>query len=460
MFPENEVNDNFYDKLGDDDAPLSINALDRGDNGSSPKMDRLQSIYSLDSSVKVASPERGFMTFLNGLIGGGMLALPHAVSKIGVLPALVLFLVIGYLNLHTMRLLHIVASDLRLVKVDFGRLAERVIYRRWVRYFVEVNLYIMQFGTAITGLVFINQYFDKIFCILGAQTLCEHEYLRFLLILAFVLPIGAITNIKYLAIPNGLGIFFQFAFLALFLTVTSNSIAENGFAYENFKEALTVFNPESLPLAFATILYAYEGIGLVMDVRTAVSDHGSFNKVLFWTFVISTTGYTSVGIMGALAFGEGAKAVIFLNLDQTNNLIVFVEFGYLIALSIMIPTILFPVSRIIENWKIFRRITEDRGSKKKSFLGRQLIRQPIVLGLCLIAAIIPSFDLFLSFLGGFNFAILSFVIPVVLYNTRFKDDSSKRKIRIFNWMIMVPGIVLGLVASAESLVKMVNYKGE
>ena len=460
-FPDNEINNNFADHPAQqpgEDAPF-VGENSEGGHEDDDAQARKVTIYSVDSSQKVSSSGRVFMTFVNGLVGSGMLALPHAVNHVGLVPAWILFFIIGVLNLHTMNLLHAVASDLKLKKADFVRLSQKVYNRKWFSNFVELNLYFMQFGTALTGLVFISQYFDQVFCIFGWDSMCNSALLRFILMLAIVLPIGAITNLHYLFIPNAVGIFFQISFFLMFMIVCLDTLSHSGVS-GGFYEALTAFNPRYLPLAFSTILFAYEGIGLVLDARSAINDNEAFSKVLFWTFLITTTGYTTTGTMGALAFGDNANSVIFLNLDQTNKLIVFIEFGYLLAISIVVPTVLFPVTRIIENWKIFRWITVDAGSRKKSAIGRQLVRQPIVFGLCALGAIIPSFDLFLSFVGGLNFSILSFVIPVLFYNIHFAKDKTKRNWRIFNWFIMVPGICLGLTASIEALYEMIIGSSE
>eukprot|EP00331_Platyophrya_macrostoma_P020301 CAMPEP_0176468488 /NCGR_PEP_ID=MMETSP0127-20121128/39120_1 /TAXON_ID=938130 /ORGANISM="Platyophrya macrostoma, Strain WH" /LENGTH=79 /DNA_ID=CAMNT_0017862061 /DNA_START=36 /DNA_END=275 /DNA_ORIENTATION=- len=72
-----------------------------------------------------------------------------------------------------------------------------------------------------------------------------------------------------------------------------------------------------------------------------------------------------------------------------------------------------------------------------------------------IASLVPSFEILVSLFGGMNFTILSFVIPVVLYNTHFRNDSSKRFNRICNWIILAIGIGLGSIATVESIQELV-----
>lgn len=409
------------------------------------------SIYSLKSSVKVESTtERGFVTFLKGLIGTGILALPYVINKVGLIPAWILLFVVGYLNYRTMQLVHIVASDLNLVKVDFGRLSEVVTQSKAFRYLAEINIHIMQIGSAIPGIVFIYQYFDQVSCLFGWDLFCGQKSMQILAILLIILPIGSITDLHYLSIPSAIALGFQLLFYMIFLSISFIKISQEGIAPGSF----TDYDLGYLAIAFATILYAYEAIGMLLEIRASVANNSKFSKILYYSFAASTFTYLIFGTIGNLAFGKATQSVIFLNLNQADSFVVFVEFGYLFALIITFPAGLFPPMRIIENWRIFRNFIKDKETGKKSKLRRQMIRQPVILLIVLIASIVPSFEILVSLFGGMNFTILSFIVPVVLYNTHFKDDPKKRFGRICNWIIMVAGIILGGIATVESLTEL------
>ena len=406
------------------------------------------SIYSLKSSQKIESPaERGFLTFMKTLVATGVLALPFVIQQVGLIPAWVLLLVIGYINFRTMQLVDEVANALNVRKVDFGRLAEQVTGRKWFRYFTEINVHIMQIGGCLPCLAFDLQYLDKVSCLYGWSAFCENKPMQVLLILVLVLPIGSITDLHYLSIPSGIGLLFQTAFYLTFLVICGQRIHEYGIATESF----TAYNFHYLPIAFASILFAYEGIGLLLEIRASVASKKEFSKVLRYAFVASTITYTVFGTVGKLAFGDSVEPVIFMNLDQNNKFIVLLEVGYLFALMISLPAAIFPPIRIIESWGFLRNWIMDKETNKKSKWKRQFIRQPLLLLIVLVAAIAPSFNIVISLLGGMNFTILSFVLPVIMYNTQFKNDPKKRWHRFGNWLILIAGIILGACATVQSI---------
>ena len=425
------------------------------DNVNHQKLNHSQ--YSAISSEKKESPTPlGTATFIKSLIGTGVLALPYVINAVGVGPAWILLIGIGFLNLYVMQLVNEVANDLGIVKVDFGRLALVLTGKKWFRYFSEANLLVVQLGSVIAAVVFISKYLEVISCALGWSWLCSHYLIQYAVILGFILPASGITDLHYLAIPNVIALGFQLAFFIVFCVTSIQLMATQGVSHGGFKESLHRFDLSELPVAFATILYAYEGVGLMLEVRTSVGGGNKFDMVLFLAFTASMILYSFFGSVGALAYGDNAQSVIFLSMDSTNQLILLVQFGYLLAIIIGAPSILYSASRLIENYKIFNKWIVDKKTGKKSKIKRQLVRLPIVLVICAIAAVIPSFGSFLSLLGGCNFVILCFVLPVVFYYFRFRGDPTRKQKFIVNWIIMGVGIVLGAIAVVQSIDNMVE----
>ena len=216
------------------------------------------------------------------------------------------------------------------------------------------------------------------------------------------------------------------------------------------------FEISALPVTFATMLYAFEGIGLLLEVRSSVAGRGKFDSVLFMSFVTSTIVYAVFGSSGALAYGNNAQSIIFLSLNNSDKFMLILEFGYIVALIIGIPSNFFPAAHLIENYQIFRKWIMDEKTGRKSRIKRQMIRIPLGLLIFALAAIIPSFSSFLSLLGGFNFVILCYIIPVVIYYVQFKGDPNQRFKFIVNWCIMAIGIILGMIAVVQSIIEMVQ----
>lgn len=358
------------------------------------------------------------------------------------------------MNLYALKLLDAVATDLNLKKVDLGRMCYLVSRKTGFQYFAEINLHIMCIGGVIIEVVFIAEYLGEVSCILDWTIFCDRKLMQLVLIFALIMPVMTITDLHYLAIPNMIALMVQLGFIIILLVTSINLIQSNGVASGGLEAALTKFEFSGLPVAFTTILFAYEGVGVFMEVRGSVGD--KLNKVLNWGFAFAALGYMVVTSTAVLAYGDATNSIIFLNLDQHNEFYLVFELGYLISIILGIPTQLFAITRIIENYKIFRSFIQVENTNKKSKLKRQLIRIPLLLIIVSIAMVIPSFSSFLNIISGLTFTITAFAIPVILYYIHFQDDPTKRFKRFMNWVLLAIAIVAGVIATVQSIMEMVN----
>ena len=294
-------------------------------------------------------------------------------------------------------------------------------------------------------------------CLYEWSMFCGVKWAQALVILAFVIPIGSVTHIHHMAIPSDIALIFQLLFFAIFLVISISTLQVLGKNGSISKADFFEFNPSKLPISFATMLFAYEGIGLLLEVRSSVGDNKKFAKVIQWTFIGCTTLCLVFGTIGKLAYGDAVEPLIFMNLDQTDGLIVFVEVMYLFGLVIAIPSGLFPVLRIVESWDIFRDFLADKETGKKAKFKRVLLKLPIILFVTLIAMLVPSFELVLGLLGGLNFTTLDFVVPVLLYNFHFRKNPQKRFMRWANWCLLLVGTAIGILATIQSVYEMAVY---
>lgn len=72
------------------------------------------------------------------------------------------------------------------------------------------------------------------------------------------------------------------------------------------------------PLFFGTVVYAFEGIGVVLPLENNMKNPESLaglTGVLNTSMVITAVLYTAVGFYGYLKYGDAVKATITLNLD-------------------------------------------------------------------------------------------------------------------------------------------------
>lgn len=79
---------------------------------------------------------------------------------------------------------------------------------------------------------------------------------------------------------------------------------------------------DQLPLFFGTILYAFEGISLVLPIQRAMDKPQNFSKsfgVLDVGIAIVTVAFILIGFIGYWKFGDDTKASLTLNLPSDNT---------------------------------------------------------------------------------------------------------------------------------------------
>ncbi|XP_011705830.1 PREDICTED: proton-coupled amino acid transporter 2-like [Wasmannia auropunctata] len=133
----------------------------------------------------------------------------------------------------------------------------------------------------------------------------------FSLIPALVL-LGQVRDLKYMVPFSMLANTFMMTGFAITLYyIFSNS------DLQSFKNDKLFASVEQLPRFFATVIFAIEGIGVVMPVANNMKQPHHFlgcPSVLNVTMTIVVSLYAMMGVFGYLAYGEDSKASITLNL--------------------------------------------------------------------------------------------------------------------------------------------------
>jgi proton-coupled amino acid transporter len=74
-----------------------------------------------------------------------------------------------------------------------------------------------------------------------------------------------------------------------------------------------------LPLFFGTVVYAFEGISLILPLQNSMKNPGNFSRacgVLNLGMIIVTAIFVCIGFFGYLQYGEGVKGSLSLNLPN------------------------------------------------------------------------------------------------------------------------------------------------
>lgn len=110
------------------------------------------------------------------------------------------------------------------------------------------------------------------------------------------------------------------------------------------------FNTEEFPLFLGTIIYAFEGIGLIMPIHTAMEKPAEFKRILSYTVFLVGLIMLLLAIPSYLAFGPRITIIIFAAFPQNHHLVQNIQILYSFAMMFTVPMTMFPGTMIIEKY--------------------------------------------------------------------------------------------------------------
>lgn len=258
---------------------------------------------------------------LKGSLGSGILSMPLAFSNAGLWFGLVATLVVGMICTYCVHILvkcsHILCRRAQVPSLGFSDVAETAFlagpealhkWSRFARFIINFFLVVDLIGCCCVYNVFVATnlkqvvefYFDV------------HMDIR-LYILMLLLPLilmNLIRSLKYLApfsmianvlMAGGMGI------TMYYLLSDTPSISERP----------AIVGPQHWPMFFGTVIFALEGIGVVMSLENNMKTPQNFigcPGVLNTGMAFVVGLYSLVGFLGYLKYGEETQGSITLNL--------------------------------------------------------------------------------------------------------------------------------------------------
>ncbi|XP_062565546.1 proton-coupled amino acid transporter-like protein CG1139 isoform X2 [Armigeres subalbatus] len=197
-----------------------------------------------------------------------------------------------------------------------------------------------------------------------------------------------------------------------------------------FKKPVTLSNLhfwpelENLPSFFGTVVYAIEGIGIVLPVENKMKQPQHFLQtfgVANFAIGFITVMYNIVGFFGYATYGEDTKGSVTLNLPTDELLAKSTQI--LAAFAILLTLGLYYYVPMEILWKkIGHKIPERRHNVAQ--IG---IRLAIVVAMMGLALTVPKLEPFIGFVGSIGSATLALLIPTTL-DTVYRWPSG------FGWM--------------------------
>lgn len=411
----------------------------------------------IEKVTRKSSLSKASLTLFKSFIGTGILALPHSFKDAGLGLSIISTILIGLLSYYTMRLIVRVADHMEKDEVSFNYIAKSVL-GSWGSYITTFSILAMQIACCISYLIFIIKFLNFVSCEFMISWACNTTWFYVLIIFLVIFPLTLINSIHWFYIPSLLANLF--VILAVFSQIfyDASVLARNPELKRAGLKMFREFYFTKIPLFFGVVVFSFEGIGMIFTIRSSLKKPQHFSVLLKGVMTAVTTVYILFATISYMTFQENTREIIFFNLPVGNAAFLILEVLYSFALIFSFPVQLFPAIKIVEHSKYIRKQLYSTGGKVNK-AKRYLIRLIFVTSIFAIASSIPSFALFINLIGALVFSLISFVIPIIIYNKYFRNTISTKKL-IANWLVLIIGVVGGIFGAVITIMQMVNQSND
>ncbi|XP_055598509.1 proton-coupled amino acid transporter-like protein pathetic [Uranotaenia lowii] len=397
---------------------------------------------------------------LKSSLGTGILAMPVAFKNAGLIFGAVGTIIIGLICTHCVHILvktsHDVCKRTRIPVLGFAETAERVFQygpvklrklANFSKLFVDYGLMATYFSAGCVYIVFIASSLAKVINEMAELDWSVRIYILFTMIP--ILAIGQIRELKFLVPFSAMANIF----IVITFGITLYYIFEKPLEFDD-KPGFSSF--ATLPLFFSTVIFAMEGIGVVMPVENSMAKPQHFlgcPGVLNTAMGTVITLYALIGFFGYVRYGELAEGSVTLNLPVADVAAKVAQ--VLIALAILFTFGLqFFVPMDILWKKINAKIPEKRHN-----LAQIGIRTGIMIAMGAIGLAVPDLEPFIGLVGAIFFSSLGLLVPCVVETVFLWPGELGR----FKWILVknvifgafsIFALVSGAFVSIEDIIKL------
>eukprot|EP01059_Diplonema_ambulator_P009729 TRINITY_DN19672_c0_g1_i1.p1 TRINITY_DN19672_c0_g1~~TRINITY_DN19672_c0_g1_i1.p1 ORF type:complete len:461 (+),score=102.88 TRINITY_DN19672_c0_g1_i1:54-1436(+) len=299
--------------------------------------------YGRESLKDVGEGTTNFQTFLlvfKSFIGTGVLVLPKAFVNGGVLASSLFMVFVAILNTYVMIKLSTtkdVVGEGRLQ--DIGRLAGGKYMEAWVSF----SIVFIQLACGCMYFIFMG---STLYSVVEELTGC-HEYIPeawyFVILAPLIAPLVCIRDLKKLTYPALLADVLIVGGLVYIFAYGFYRIGDDG------HKPYDLFNADKFPIFLGTALFSFEGVCLVLPIKSAMKDPLSYPRVLMSVMLCLACIYTGFAVINYLAHGKDMETAIILELPHGSVPVVCVQLAYVMAIGFTFPLQFYPAVQVLES---------------------------------------------------------------------------------------------------------------
>eukprot|EP00250_Pteridium_aquilinum_P031575 c43862_g1_i1 orf=102-1727(+) len=261
----------------------------------------------------------------------------------------------------------------------------------------------------------------------------------------FVLPTVWLRNLSLLSYVSAGGVIASFLVVLCVIWVG----VVDGVGFHKSGPLLTISN---IPLSIGLYGFCYSGHAVFPNIYISLKKPSQFTAILTTSFIICTTMYGGMAIMGFTMFGDETQSQITLNLPQQ-----------LVASKIALwTTVVNPFTKyaltITPVALSLEELFPTLGSSWKGYGISMGIRTILVVSTLCVALLVPFFGYVMSLIGSLLSMLVCLILPAACF---LKITGSKATTfqRIFCIFIILIGTTCTITGTYSSLVGIVESFG-
>ena len=207
----------------------------------------------------------------------------------------------------------------------------------------------------------------------------------------------------------------------------------------------------TLPAYFGTIVFAFEGIGVVLPLENSMRNPEDFGFILNVGMFSVVSLYLIFGFIGYVRFGDQIADAITLNLpNQPIYQSVKILYSFVIFISYAIQLYV-PVQILLPKFekKLYSLMKIDR------IQSEYVIRILLIIFTCLLAILVPDLGDFISLIGSLAGSMLALIIPPIL-DMKVRPERQTMIIKILHYFIIILGLIgfiTGTILSIHNIIE-------
>ncbi|CAK1554053.1 unnamed protein product [Leptosia nina] len=391
-------------------------------------------------------------------LGTGILAMPQAMSRAGLITGIIATVLVAILVTHCLQVLisaQYAACRIRRVpllsypesaRVAFG-IGPASLRPLSTPSAVAIDFFLItyQLGVCCVYIVFIADNFKKLCDPLFVVSVEMHM----LFILPLLIAFNMIPNLKVLA---------PFSGVANLATIVSLSIVVYYLlTMERSTKPLDLWGSfATFPLFFGTIVFALTAVGVVVTVENNMKTPKSFGRpcgVLHIGMSFVTVLFIAVGYVGYLYCVSDCSDVITLDLPRgPATTVAIILYGYAIFISYGLHCYV-PVD-MIWNEYLLPRLQRASASNTRLRIAEYSLRVCLGILTFVVAVLVPRLGLFISLFGALCLSALGFCFPALMEACLWwrREKGSSRSLMLFKDTVLFILGLIGLVAGTYTAI--------